>query len=96
MSGPATVELDDWQAAVVACGIAARMLGQHDIARLIAQGERALDIGPLLDPTLYREKGQALREDIEALRAALPLAKFGTKLGEPRETTVGADAEAET
>jgi len=70
----------DYQAAVLSVVMAARMLLQHDLDAVLAAIDRAGAIGPLLDPTLYREKGQAMQEDRELLMAAKPLWDIGKKL----------------
>jgi pyrimidine operon attenuation protein/uracil phosphoribosyltransferase len=68
---------------------AAHMLAGHDIPGLIEAIERAHTTGPILDPTLYRDKAKAMDEDAELLRAALPLWKLtrerARKLAEARE-----------
>lgn len=52
---------------------AGRILTVADVPKLIAAGERALAIGPIVDPTLWREKHEDLEADLELLKAALPL-----------------------
>lgn len=42
----------------------------------------------MLDPTLYRAKGQAMREDKRAVEAALPLWRLGAKLTARKESEV--------
>ena len=59
-----------------------RTLEVYDIPQLIEQGQRALDFGPFQDPTLWIQKHQALEQDLELLRAALPLATAIQKLKE--------------
>lgn len=71
---------DDYQAAVIACHVAARMLAQHPVEKLLEAIERADSVGPLLDPTLWMKKRGAMNEDREMLKAALKLSKLGQKL----------------
>ncbi len=47
------------------------LIEEQPLDEMLARAERATIAGPLLDPTLYREKGAALYEDIEMLRALL-------------------------
>jgi hypothetical protein len=67
--------IETYQAAVEECALAGNVLCVtiKDLPALIAACERAEATGPLLDPTLYREKVKAMREDLELFRAALPL-----------------------
>lgn len=56
------------------------MLSSHDYDAILRDAERAESIGPFLDPTLWGKKHEALREDINCIRAAMPLYKFGKKV----------------
>lgn len=76
--------IETYQTAVLAVHVAAKMLAQHDLPRLLADIAKANAIGPLLDPTLWRDKNRAMLEDREALQAALPLYRLGKKLEEVR------------
>jgi hypothetical protein len=49
------------------------MIYVHDIPKLLADIERADAVGWAIDPTLYRDKVDAMNEDREVLKAALPL-----------------------
>lgn len=53
--------------------------GVPDLPGRIRQGERALDVGGILDPTLWRASHHKLEEDLEMLRAALPLWRLGDR-----------------
>ncbi len=66
-------DLETYRAAVVACALARQVLRQHDLAGLIRAIDHAETVGPVLDPTSYRERGDAMREDRELLRCALTL-----------------------
>jgi hypothetical protein len=57
--------------------LCADLLAQHDLPGLLRDIERAHAAGPILDPTLYRDKAKAMDEDAELLRAALKLRAFG-------------------
>ena len=64
---------EEYQAAVMMVAAAARLLAGFDVPGLLSDIEHAEAFGPLLDPTLYRDKAKAMGEDRELLRAALPL-----------------------
>jgi hypothetical protein len=74
-------KIGDYREAVLAAKFAANLLVAHDIAGILDAIERADAVGPIMDPTLYREKVGAMHEDRDLLRAALQLQAFGT----PRE-----------
>lgn len=71
---------DDYRAAVLACHVAARMLAEHDVEGFLRDIEHADAVGPVLDPTAYRQKSQAMHEDAEVLRASSPLAAIGRRV----------------
>lgn len=71
---------EEYKEAVRACHMAAAIVGQHDLDGVLRRIANAETMGPLLDPTLYREKGQAMREDKEVVEAALPLCRLAAKL----------------
>lgn len=52
----------------------ARVLKELPLAEMLEGISRAEAIGPMLDPTLYREKSKAMEEDRRALEAAQALA----------------------
>lgn len=83
----------EYQAAVRAVVVAARMLEPYDIAEMLRQIEHADAFGPIIDPTLWRYRRGAMLEDREILEAALPLKALAKKLREHRsEETSGAPA----
>lgn len=53
------------------CWFAARYLVQLPLQDLLDVAEKAAAAGPFIDPTLYRENGPKLAEDIAMLRALL-------------------------
>lgn len=65
-----------YQDAVRACALLAGLLLMHDLPALLRAIERADAIGPLVDPTLWRDKGAAMLQDKELLEAALPLWQY--------------------
>lgn len=67
-------KVDDYHRAVSVAAIAANMLHGIDFESLIRDIDTADAIGPILDPTLYREKAKALHEDRALLVAAQNLA----------------------
>jgi len=52
----------------------------HDLPELLRAIERADAFGPILDPTLYRDRAGAMHEDRELLEAALPLWRFAQRM----------------
>lgn len=65
-----------WRAALATVCCANTLLRQFDIPGMLASIERADSVGPILDPTLWRENQEAMNEDRELLEAALPLYRF--------------------
>jgi hypothetical protein len=68
-----------YQAALKACAEACRIVSQHDIRGLIEAIDHAHAVGPIVDPTLYRDKAEAMEQDRELLQAALPLFAYREK-----------------
>lgn len=69
MSAPPTVTRENYGANLAALWALAELCREAPLGEMLAAAERATVVGPLLDPTLYREKAGALHEDIEMLRA---------------------------
>jgi hypothetical protein len=65
-----------YQVAIGTCTTAGYMVSCHDVPGLLNAIEKAETLGPIVDPTLYREKSGAMAEDAALLRAALPLWKL--------------------
>lgn len=55
----------------VMVGRAMLCLEPEVLEQAIAEGERALAAGPVLDPTLYRQAGGELEQELELMRAML-------------------------
>ncbi len=66
-------ETDRYRVAIKSCINAGFILTEHNLPKVLATVNQAEAIGPILNPTLFREKAQALREDKELLEAAMPL-----------------------
>lgn len=73
------LDQESYHNGVTACALAARLLASHDLPALLQAIDRAETLGPFLDPTLYAQRGTAMREDAALLRAALPLVEFARK-----------------
>lgn len=71
---------EDYRSAVVMAATAAKLLAGLDVPGLLEDIERAEAVGPIVDPTLYRDKAKAMGEDRELLCAALPLHKMGQRM----------------
>lgn len=59
---------------------AARIISVLELDIALRQAERALDMGPILDPTLWRDKHKALEQDIQILKAGLPLWRLSKEM----------------
>ncbi len=70
----------DYQATVGMLYAWANVLAHVDLPGLLRDIARAEAVGPIVDPTLYREKGKALREDRAILEAASRLRDIGIRL----------------
>lgn len=71
---------NEYQHAVTACYVAASMLMQFDLDAVLEQISEAEAVGPLIDPTLYREKGGAMQEDKQIVEAARQLQRVAKRL----------------
>lgn len=65
------VDVEIYKSARMACELARTLLEQHDFSKLVAAIDRADAIGPLVHPTLWRDKNKAMLEDREVFAAAL-------------------------
>ncbi len=79
------VRVDEHQACVKGVVLVARALDIYDIPKAIAAASRALEMGPYIDPTAWRDNHKKLEEDREMLRAALPLWQLVQKLKEAND-----------
>ncbi len=68
------------RATVHACLTAARLISAYDLRGALDAIARADTVGPILDPTLYKAKAEAMHQDAEILRAALPLWKLALEM----------------
>ncbi len=65
-----------YQGTVRACYFCGQVLAPYDLPAMIKAIEHAETVGPVLDPTLYRDKVNAMLQDKALLEAALPLWKL--------------------
>lgn len=72
--------IQEYQAAVTTCASAGSMISLFDLPGILNAIERAHAVGPIVDPTLYREKMGAMQLDAELVKAALPLWKHVRKM----------------
>jgi hypothetical protein len=79
------LEIQEYQAAVRTVALLSSILLQHDIPELLAAIEHADAVGPLVDPTLWRNNHKKMAEDREILQAALPMYALGSRLANLRE-----------
>jgi hypothetical protein len=75
-------QISEYRSALLLILNSARVMTVVDLPKLLSDIEHAHAVGPMLDPTLYREKMRAMDEDKEILTAALPLWKLAKKLEE--------------
>lgn len=64
---------EQYQQSLITVATTARLLVDVDVPDLLRRIERAHSFGCMVDPTLYREKVEAMDQDKEMLEAALPL-----------------------
>jgi len=72
--------------------IAACTISLIDIPGYLKAIERVENTAWFLDPTLYQEKGEAMRQDKELLQAALPLYQWAQKWKKEVEREKGGEA----
>ncbi len=54
------------------------------VHEMIVSAERAMSLGPVVDPTLYMKKSDALREDMEIMRSFMVVKEAMNKMAESR------------
>ena len=64
-------KIEKYRTALLHCALAAKLLGTHDLPKLLSDINRAETLGPMVDPTLYREQHLAMAQDKALLEAAL-------------------------
>lgn len=75
-------QISEYRSALLLILNSARVMTVIDLPQLLSDIESAHAVGPMVDPTLYREKMRAMNEDKEILTAALPLWKLAKMLEE--------------
>jgi hypothetical protein len=73
-------KIAEYRTAITTIALCARMIAEHDLPKLLADIEHADSVGPILDPTLWRDKHRAMEQDREILKAALPLHTLAKKM----------------
>jgi hypothetical protein len=86
-------KVQDYRDALESIVIVGRILLSHDLPELLRAIERAHAFGPILDPTLYREKSKAMELDKEWFKAALPLYRHAEKMAKEERERVAAAAQ---
>jgi hypothetical protein len=64
---------ENYQAMLTHLWSLAFLIEKAPLGEMLAAAEHADAVGAFVDPTLYRDKGRALSEDIEMLRALRPV-----------------------
>ncbi len=67
------------------------LLTEMPIDELLLGIEKAEAVGPMLDPSLYREKSAAMAQDKKLLQAAKSLMVIGKELRKEKEIEKGED-----
>jgi len=80
---------EEYQAAVHAAALAAQLLAEHPLPKLLDSIGTADAVGPMFNPTLWLEKRDAMLQDKRLLEAALPLHKLGKEMKQNREDPNG-------
>jgi len=65
--------------------IVIRMLRDIPLEEMITSAERSMAIGPVFDPTLFKEKHQNMAEDILAMKSLMEAKMISTKVFGDRE-----------
>jgi len=78
------ITMGDYHAAVHAAAVAVCMLRLHPLSAILQSIERAEALGPMIDPTLWRAKSQAMREDAALLTAAIAFVNAASRLARTR------------
>lgn len=73
-------KVEKHQNAVATIYAAAQLLAAIDVPQLLQDIDHADAVAPILDPSLWRDKKQAMDEDRELLEASLKLRAIGIKL----------------
>jgi hypothetical protein len=71
--------LEEYRSARITCELARNFLKQYDFKKLLDAISRADAVGAMLDPTLYRDKHQAMLEDRAVFEAAQRFLKVWEK-----------------
>src|ERR1700674_4580087 len=88
---------EEYQTTVASCALVGSMLTQYDLPKILQMIGRAETVGPMVDPTLWIKKHEAMGEDKKLLEAALPLwrwAKEQQKIAERRLASTSGAAQA--
>lgn len=80
MSAKPRMTAEEYQQQLMNVAMTARLLVEVDIPDLLSRIELAHSFGCMLDPTLYRDKVEAMDQDKDMLEAALPLWRWSQKV----------------
>jgi len=75
------VNVDEYREHLIGAILIVKMAGNIPVPELLQAIEHAEVVGPVLDPTLYRNKAHAMEQDKELLRAVLPIHQLAKKHG---------------
>jgi hypothetical protein len=72
--------IDEYQAHLLKAYAALRVINSIPVERMLDMYARHEAIGPMLDPTAFRAKAGAMREDRDVLVALRPAIELGRRL----------------
>ena len=74
------MELEEYQGHLRQAALLVGLVRMIPVTKMLGMISWAETTGPMLDPTLYREKAQAMKEDAELLEALLPMYALAVKI----------------
>jgi hypothetical protein len=83
---------EEWRDQLLTVIAAGTLLSTVDVPGMIARMGLADALGPMLDPTLYRDRAKAMDQDRDLLNAALPFWRLLEKINPSTFPAVGPGA----
>jgi len=72
--------VEEYRMQIGLCITAARIIADTDLPDILKRIELADSLGGIVDPTLWRDRRQAMEEDKRLVKAAFPLWKMAQEL----------------
>lgn len=73
-------KIKEYRDAILNITVCMNMLSGYDLPGILKAIEYADSVGPVFDPTLWRDKNKLMREDMEMVKAAMPLWRLQEEL----------------